>query len=189
MTASRPAVFGLSEVRVRSRMCLVGLAAAGILTIGTQAGAQAVAETPVLGVGVSFLSDNGSGNETDIATGLFVDIAVPVSSTRTISIGAVGDFGFNRFTDGDVSITSYLGGVRFTGLSSDRIRPFGQFLIGMEHCCGGTDFAWQPGGGLDVVINEILNFRAQYDFRVVRFEGENFNESRFLFGISMPVGR
>jgi opacity protein-like surface antigen len=141
-------------------------------------------DRPVLGVGVSFLYDN----DDDTATGFWVDLVKNFKTTDTIGLGAVGDFAFHRF-EGDVNITSYMGGFRVTGLGSARVRPFGQFLVGVESCCDSTEFAWQPGGGVDIVLTDKVNFRAQYDFRVVRFEGENFDESRFSFGVSFPLGR
>jgi opacity protein-like surface antigen len=155
-----------------------------LLASAAPAQAQVANDTPILGAGVSILFDN----DDDSATGFWVDLAKNLKTTDTVGLGVVGDFGFHRFTDGDVNITSYMGGVRVAGLGS-RVKPFAQFLVGVESCCDTTEFAWQPGGGVDIMINDRVNFRAQYDFRVVQFEGDAVDESRFSFGLSFPLGR
>jgi hypothetical protein len=151
------------------------------------ASAQAAADRTVLGVGVSILYDNEDAS----ANGGVVDVVYHFPANGPIAVGAVGDFALHRYSDGLVSlnVTSYLGGVRFTSFASGRVRPFGQFLAGFERCCGSADLALQPGGGIDLVVTDALNLRAQVDFRRVRFEGESFNETRFTFGISLPVFR
>ena len=85
-------------------------------------------------------------------------------------------------------MTSYLGGVRVAIPGNANVHPFAQFVLGAEHCCSSTDFALQPGVGVDIPINPTLNFRAQIDFRTVRVDGASFNEQRYSFGVSMPVG-
>jgi hypothetical protein len=138
----------------------------------------------VVGAGISFLHDDGS-----TATGFAVDVAKDFMHNDRIAIGGVGDFGLNHF-DG-ANVTSYLGGARVSFLlTNPKVKPFAQFLIGAEHCCGETDFATQLGGGVDIAINPKFNFRAQIDFwRHVNVTLGSFNEQRFVFGISMPVGK
>ncbi len=146
------------------------------------AAAVPVAAQGTVGVGVSFLHDSS-----ETAPGFTLDYSQPVVSNDGVSVAAVGDFGLNKF-DG-ATATSYLGGVRVLGNVSEQVGVFGQFLLGAEHCCDSTEFAFQPGFGIDIAINPQVNFRAQVDFRTVRFEGENFNSQRYTFGISVPVGR
>jgi hypothetical protein len=134
-----------------------------------------------VGAGLSFLHDDG-----DTATGVTVDYSTAKPATDKATWGLVGDFGLNHFNGG--TVTSYLGGVRVVIPGSAKVKPFAQFVIGAEHCCGVTDLAYQPGAGVDVVISPTLNFRAQVDFRSVRDNGDTFNEQRYTFGVSMPVG-
>jgi hypothetical protein len=174
-------------VTVRRRTAVGALAGVLVaLAAATPARGQTVDTRPLLGVGVSFLYDN----EDDSATGAAVDVVQNFAVRSWLAIGAVGDFGIHRYSDGivDINVTSFMGGVRFTSFAGNRVQPFGQVLAGAERCCGSTDFAWQPGGGVDLVASAVVNLRAQVDFRIVRFEGQSFNETRFTFGISVPIG-
>jgi hypothetical protein len=134
-----------------------------------------------VGAGLSFLHDDGA-----TATGITIDYSNVKPSTDKATVGFVGDFGLNHF-DG-ATVTSYLGGVRVGIPGSARVHPFAQFVLGAEHCCGDSNFAFQPGVGVDIPINPTLNFRAQIDFRTVRVDGTSFNEQRYTFGVSLPVG-
>jgi hypothetical protein len=131
-----------------------------------------------LGAGVSWLDEAGTG------TGMTFDYAHPIVPFTTGTLSAVGDLGFNWF-DG-TTVSSYLGGVRYQ-LSFGRVAPFGQFLLGAEHCCGATDFAIQPGFGVDITITPLVGFRGQVDFRNVALEGGDLNGQRYTFGISLAI--
>lgn len=134
-----------------------------------------------VGAGVSFLhSDGGTAN------GFTVDYSSVGGAKDKAAVGIVGDFGLSR--DNGVTGTSYLGGVRVAIPGNEKVKPFAQFLLGAEHCCATTNFAWQPGAGVDIAINANLNVRAQVDFRRVRADGLDFNEQRYTFGVSVPLG-
>lgn len=134
-----------------------------------------------LGAGLSFLHDDGA-----TATGITIDYSSVKAAADKATFGFVGDFGLNHF-DG-ATVTSYQGGVRVGIPGNAKVHPFAQFVIGAEHCCSSTNLTYQPGVGVDIPINPTLNFRAQIDFRTVRVDGEGFNEQRYTFGVSMPVG-
>src|SRR4029079_3407534 len=82
---------------------------------------------------------------------------------------------------------SYMGGVRVGG-RAQRVRPYAQFTVGVEHCCGSRDFACAPTVGLAIPVNRMLNVRAQVDFRTVVLTDSHVNEQRYWFGVSLPVG-
>lgn len=134
-----------------------------------------------VGAGISFLHNTG-----DTAPGFTIDYATVKPATDKATVGFVGDFGLNR--SNGVTVTSYLGGVRVGIPGNAKVHPFAQFVIGAEHCCSTTNFALQPGVGVDIPINPTLNFRAQIDFRTVRVDGNGYNGQRYTFGVSMPVG-
>jgi len=144
-----------------------------------QSGAASSVPQPELGAGLSFLDSSDTG------TGITVDYGHPVVPFTWGALSAVGDLGLNHF-DG-ATVSSYLGGVRVKGNVAPRISPFGQFLVGAEHCCGVTDFTLQPGVGVDVAINRMLNVRAQVDFRTVQAEQGNVNTQRYTFGVVLPI--
>jgi hypothetical protein len=136
-----------------------------------------------LGAGVSFYDD-----EIETGVGFNVDYSKSFVGRDQIALAAVGEFGLNRFDE--VTATSYLGGIRVQGALAPRVMPFGQFLIGAEHCCESTNLALQPGFGVDVAISPLVNLRAQVDFRNVRYE-DDLNETyqRYTVGISLPLSR
>jgi hypothetical protein len=136
-----------------------------------------------VGAGVSFYDD-----EIETGVGFNLDYGKAVIDRDQAAFAVVGEFGLNRFEE--ATATSYLGGVRVQGKLANRVLPYGQFLIGAEHCCESTNLALQPGFGVDVAINPYLNVRAQVDFRNVRYE-DDINETyqRYTVGISIPVGR
>jgi hypothetical protein len=139
-------------------------------------------DKPLFGVGLSFLHDAGA-----TATGIAADIRLPdFNKSDNFGLGIVGDVGFNHFSG--ATILSIGGGVRATFKPmNQKLRPFIQVLIGIEHCCGETDLYFSPGGGIDFAINPNLNVRAQIDFRHVNGP-IGFNETRFWFGVSLPLG-
>jgi hypothetical protein len=134
-----------------------------------------------VGAGLSFLHDDGA-----TATGFTIDYASVKPATDKATFGFVGDFGLNKFDGG--TVTSYLGGVRVAIPGNAKVKPFAQFVIGAEHCCGSTDLAFQPGAGVDFAVSPTLDVRVQVDFRTVRADGDTFNAQRYTFGIAIPVG-
>jgi hypothetical protein len=132
--------------------------------------------------GVSFLHD---ADAEQTAKGFAADVAFNFV-TGKVSVGAVGDVGVNKF-DG-CSEKSYSVGGRVTG-NTPKVSPFGQFLIGKANCGGGdSETIWQPGFGVDVKLNDVVDFRGQFDIRVLRFIDGNINEQRFWFGVSIKIG-
>ncbi len=116
-----------------------------------------------------------------------VGVSLDAAKTITPMIAVVGDFGLNKFDD--YTVTSYLGGLRFLPtLTSTAFQPYGQFLVGIEHCCEQNAFTFQIGAGVDIPMTEKLNFRVQYDFRRASYDGTGFNANRFGFGVSLPLG-
>jgi len=165
-----------------TRAAAFGLAV--LIGAALPAAAQSPVGRAVVGVGVSVLR-----SEEQQAIGFMVDAAKNFALGRVVVIGPVGDFALHRYED--FSITSLLGGGRLT-LGGERVQVFGQALFGYERCCGVRDFAWQPGAGVDVRINRMLNIRGQFDVRMVRVKSgsvtDQFNEPRVSVGVSLPFG-
>lgn len=161
-------------------LSLKSILAASALVVAIAAPAAAQGPSTTVGANLTFLRDL---EETGV--GVSIDVAKSLSSPM---LALVGEFGVNGF-DGYTS-TSYLGGIRLMPVvQGSSIQPFVQALVGLEHCCEQNAFAFQIGGGVQVPINAKLNFRAQYDFRRASYDGTGFNENRFGFGVSFPVGQ
>lgn len=152
---------------------------AAVLACGLVAGSviPAAAQGSSVGANLTFLRDS---EETGI--GFSIDAA----KALTPAVAVVGDFGLNSF-DG-WTVTSYLGGIRFTPATGSAVQPFVQALIGLEHCCDANAFAFQLGGGVEVPVSEALKIRGQYDYRRTSYDGEGYNGHRFGVGVVLPLG-
>lgn len=158
-----------------------------------------------LGVGLSFLSDDGG-------MGVTVDYSKPfrtLSNDRTL--GWVGDFSFHRNSVGiepadvDLTVLSFQGGVRISGPlgQNPNFTWHGQGLVGIlrasasndtvDDLCdivdvdcdaSDTNFVFTPGAGIDYAFNEKTAFRAQIDFFI-----SDGNATRFWIGISRKIGQ
>jgi outer membrane immunogenic protein len=97
-------------------------------------------------------------------------------------------------TGGDLTITSYLFGPRYTFWRVRRIVPFGQVLVGGAHAGGSflqtgaqNAFAASAGGGLDVNLSHRFSLRAfEADYYLTRFNNglnDHQNNLRISAGI------
>lgn len=183
------------EVCVRSRTVgnvviltalMFALAApAAAQTRASSSSSSGSGDSTLVGVGLSFLNGGGASG-----VGVAADVRLPdLKSTDILGLGIVGDVGLNR--EFGASIITVGGGVRatFKIQSNPKIMPYGQFLIGIEHCCGQTELYFGPGFGLDFAFKDTMNFRGQLDFRHVNTPVVGFNETRFWFGVSFPLGK
>ena len=119
------------------------------------------------------------------------------SAGLSSKFSVVGELGGSYQTlttpSGDVMgrIYSFLGGARYTAHSAGKVWVFGQALIGAARSslsAGGTvspetDLAFQPGGGLDVMLAPKWAVRVQGDFRAVRANSATTKQERFVAGL------
>jgi hypothetical protein len=119
------------------------------------------------------------------SAGAHFDISQKVIVRTSSSISWVGEIGFNSFDTG--TIAGYLGGGRIDGQINPKLSPFFQFLAGAQHCCGSTDFAFQPGLGFDYARWPNITIRTQLDFRRVFFESGSKSETRLGVGVMIPL--
>lgn len=159
---------------MRSSIVTMAIATCALVAVTV---APAAAQGTDVGANVTFLREEG-----DTGVGFLVDAAKDLNPTTAV----VGEFGLNSF-DG-YTITSYLGGLRFTPAVASSVQPFVQALIGLEHCCDSNAFAFQLGGGVEIPVNDSLKVRGQYDYRHTRYDGEGFNGHRFGVGLVLPLG-
>lgn len=115
--------------------------------------------------------------------------------------GIVGEVGGNYRTlqafdtDIDLSVHSFLAGPRFSGRGA-QVTSFGQVLLGVARASAGvlgetasvTEFALQPGGGVDVWLRPNVGIRVGGDYRRIFAEGAGTNEFRFHVGIVVAAG-
>jgi opacity protein-like surface antigen len=96
-----------------------------------------------------------------------------------------------RGTDLHLKVYTYMAGPRFASRAISAVTPFAQVLVGGSHASGGfqfdgaltTGFTYQPGAGVDLNVTPKVGIRLQGDYRVIRTQGHNGKESRFLAGV------
>jgi opacity protein-like surface antigen len=116
-----------------------------------------------------------------------------------------GNFPFELKTQG----YTFMGGPRFFRRFG-HVTPYGQFLVGGAHgrveptllpdvepvagttsaTVSSTEFAFQPGGGISVYLNEHVGIRLSMDYRRIVFDNdeEDNSEFRMLTGIVIGFG-
>jgi hypothetical protein len=196
-----------------------------MMAFATAAGAQTTTVLPVYEVGVGYqalrageICDDGVIVETCVPDrwfpfGLNVDV---VRNFGSIGLGVVGEVGFSRDSEDDVSfgMWNFAGGIRWTGRVNPKFSPYGQFLIGgvrssisadtPDFDASSTDFMLQPGAGVNFGLNDRFNAFAQFDLRRVALgevgvdddlielpitaDDVTRNDFRFVLGIRFAVG-
>ncbi|MGE3511025.1 MAG: hypothetical protein AB7N65_19310 [Vicinamibacterales bacterium] len=163
----------------------------GLFLLGV-GNAPAAAQPPTsseiydLNVGVAYDLVLNEWNEAS-NVGLHFDVAKRFIEGNNMSVAGVGEIGFNHFEN--FTLSNYLGGVRFSGNYSRRFSPFAQFLLGAEHCCDTTDFAIQPGVGIDFPWSTRFAIRGQVDWRHVYTDLDDADGLRIGVGVVIPLNR
>jgi hypothetical protein len=161
--------------------------------------AQSAAAAPKGDIAVSYSVLHDSDLSTTLGVGWVFSGARNVSSV----LGIVGEAGGNYKTiqvlgtDLDISVHSFLGGVRLRAQNASKAVPFAQVLTGMSRASASVlgeseasnAFTIQPGAGVDIQLRERMSLRAQGDFRILRSNGENSNEFRVAVGLAFGLGR
>jgi peptidoglycan-associated lipoprotein len=125
----------------------------------------------------------------------------------THRLSAVGEVGLQQNGDVlgtgiDLTLTSYLFGARYTFLTSSRVHPFGQALVGGAHASGRfahaiaggstNELSVLAGGGLDVDLTRHLGVRAgEVDYYFTDFTNgttDHQNNLRVSAGIYVRFG-
>ncbi len=127
----------------------------------------------------------------------------------THSVSVVGEIGTANkgnvdSTGLDLTLSSYLAGLRYSLRKSGRFTPFGQVLVGVTHASGGlapsqihagssTAFAMAAGGGLDIKLNRSFSLRAfQTDYLLTLLPNrtnDHQNNFRLSTGIVVRFGK
>jgi len=135
-------------------------------------------QSMLIGLGLTFLNVSDSTGVGANANVLFNTL----DASENGRLGVVGDFGINDFDGG--TLTTLMGGIRYTFNATGRVLPYGQVLVGIAHCCSDTDFVPSLGGGVDVAWRDNLNFRGELAFHFT-----DATATRFFLGISLPVSK
>ena len=171
---------------------LAFLVAAGILlprSAAAQPGSVDVA------AGYAFLRDNDL--DESLPRGWFASVGAGVTNWLAVAGEVSGNYktfeipaGLPIEGDAKISIHFFGVGPRFVGRSG-RVRPFGEVLVGairgkatlLGFDEAGTEFAWQPTGGVDWDLTRTVGLRVGAGGRFIQVDGDSFNEFRFIAGV------
>ena len=176
-------------------------AIAAFLVITGVAAPRPAAAQADFAVGYSFLRDSElassevSGN---LPKGLFASLGVGVGPWLSL----VGEVSSNRRTfeepgsDVELKVDFYGAGVRFKGRSG-RARPYGQVLFGAARgriealglSESGSEFAWQPGAGVDAYFSRSVGVRFGVNGRFIQAEDVTAKEFQVIVGLVFGGGR
>ena len=108
--------------------------------------------------------------------------------------------------DVKLKVHSFMAGPKLAAHQNPRVTPFAQVLFGGARASGGigisggsgsgfnvnaseTDFAVQPGGGVDINAGESFGVRVGDNYRLIRSDGETSKEFQFVVGVVLRGGR
>lgn len=174
---------------MRNRVVSVLLSAVSLLAMfAGSAAAQQPTSSQEYDLNAAVLYDVAL-NERNAASnvGVHVDVAKRFLQGNSMNVAGVGEAGFNHFEN--ETLSTYLGGIRFAGNYSTKFSPFAQFLVGVERCCSTSNFAIQPGLGVDVPWKPKFAVRAQVDWRHVYSDLDDADGLRVAVGIVFPLSR
>jgi opacity protein-like surface antigen len=87
-----------------------------------------------------------------------------------------------------IKVSTFMVGPKFTARAYGRVTPFAQVLLGAAWASTKvvdvgdtvTDFAYQPGGGIDWAFKPNVGARVEGDYRIIRTDAGSSKESRFV---------
>jgi len=176
-----------------------------LLGFAVPAGAQDLPRVEVSG-GYQYLNERTLAEELDEGNihGWYADVAGNVN--RWLSVvgevtGAYKSIDFFGVASVDVNVHTFMGGVRLSSRSNARVVPFGQVLFGVARGSFGasvfgesigdessTEFALQPGGGVNFMVSDAFGVRVAADYRRIAVD-EGSNEFRVAVGAVVSFGR
>lgn len=154
-------------------------------------------------VGYSFLHDNSladaeePGLSGNLPKGLFASLGIGVAPWLSL-VGEVSrntksfdDLGPNL----DLKVDFYGGGVRFNGRSG-RAKPYAQVLFGAARGRisglgldeSGSEFAWQPGAGVDAYFSRSVGMRFGVNGRFIQSGSNGLGDSDTATEFQVVVG-
>jgi hypothetical protein len=151
---------------------------------------KAMADEPGADIAGSYAFINAVGYGNDYHKGWLASGAAYVSNIWGVAGEVGGSYSGFDVPEGPplrASIYNFMGGPRFMLHGKEHITPFAQVMLGgirVGNNYGGymNNFAWQPGGGIDVALSRTIAVRLQGDLRLIQ-SGGTIKELRFASGI------
>jgi opacity protein-like surface antigen len=170
-------------------LCVVVLALAfvGVLPLR----AAAADDRVDFAVGYSLMHD--SDVDGNFPMGWFVSAGKKMTPTMSIVGYVSGNYKSIEVApgvDAKLKVHAFMGGLRWSQ-RQNQITPWAQLLVGAANMSGNvlgvgdseTDFAVQPGGGLDYEVARGMAVRLGANFRLIRASDGTGKEFQFIAGI------
>lgn len=186
-------------MKSRNFVVLLALAAVALTFPVTVMGAD-TPKVELLG-GYEFLRD--SSDSVNFPFGWNAAVNYNLSPT----LGVVADIGASYKSESfagvsaDLTVWGFMFGPKWASRTNERFTPYFQALAGFARASGSvgvsgvslgsgstTEFAIQPGGGVDIHLNEGVAFRLGGDYRRIFVDGGGSNEFRFVTGVVFRLG-
>lgn len=198
---------------------IIGVALVIAVGISAAASAQEIGTPPVpaveLSAGYTFLRDfTDSTNAINFPFGWYASTTVNLNRSFGL-VGEVTGSYKNNLNSGieELSVSAntsehtFMGGPRFAG-KTGRVMPFAQFLAGAAHVrasmdmpielpghftASATKFAFQPGGGVNVLVTDNLGMHVGADYRCIVDNNDGgdttyVKQFRFVTGLTFNWG-
>lgn len=179
------------------------LIVAAVILLAVPALAQ---ETPVadIGLGYAFLHDKEI--DENFTTGWLASLNYNFSPTLALTGEVGGSYTTFQTTDEepvdlDLALHSLMGGFRFMSRGNESLHPYLQILAGavrakvsvdgVDFGASESNFAVQPGIGVDFRLGDSLSLRLGGDYRWIKGEdgADSGSEYRAHAGIAFGIGR
>jgi hypothetical protein len=191
----------------KCRSAAVRIGAIAIATVALSM-TPAAAQTPAVEVSGGYQYTHVP--DLNLAVGWFGDVAAnindafgvvaEVSGAHTTMTERVSS---SQSVDVELTLLTYMGGIRAASHANPKVVPFVQFLAGGARLSGGaavpsTSFnvsvsesrpATQLGGGVLLMLTNRVGIRVGADYRTVFFDGGRENEFRAESGVVVALGR
>jgi len=133
-----------------------------------------------ISAGYSILRDVGENSK----AGMVIDFGRRLNG----GISIVGEVGMNHFSYWPETYLQVAGGARFGKVTTGRVRPYAQFLIGVQREFGESGVVLQPGAGLNIRVARSLDAKVQVDLPVLRWDNDTYKQFRLTLGVGIPLG-
>jgi hypothetical protein len=92
----------------------------------------------------------------------------------------------------DASFKQFAVGVRFGKLMWPKVRPFGQFQVGVQNDGfdnSSTGAVYIPGLGFNYALTRRFDAQVLLDFPIADYDSGTYNQARLGIGVGLPLGR
>jgi hypothetical protein len=124
--------------------------------------------------------------------GVLIHGGYKVATLYGWQVQGIGEFMAAGFDYYNSTFKQFALGVRLGKLMWPKVRPFGQFQVGVQN--DGFDDSsngavYIPGLGVNYAVTRRLDAQLLVDFPIADYDSGTFNQTRIAIGVGLPLGR